>query len=189
MNIFAEIDTTWTLFLDRDGVINHEKEKEYVLNWSEFRFYEGVKEALRFFAGVFGTIVMVTNQRGIGKGLMTHDDLEDIHTEMLTAINDSSGRINKIYYCSDMDDSCMERKPNPGMAHLAQQDFPGIDFSRSLIVGNKLSDMKFGRNAGMYTVFVATTNPETPFPHPDIDYRFNDLAEVAENIKAALTES
>ena len=69
------IDTSWTLFIDRDGVINHEKKEDYILNWNEFNFYDGVKQAMEIFNKKFGIIVMVTNQRGIGKGLMTENDL------------------------------------------------------------------------------------------------------------------
>lgn len=179
MDIFSSIDKTWTLFLDRDGVINHEKKMEYVLNAGEFRFYDGVKKAIKTFAAVFGTIVIVTNQRGIGKKLMTEEDLSGIHGLMLNEIVEASGRIDKIYYCTSLDNDCYERKPNPGMAHLAKKDFPGIDFRKSIIIGNKLSDMEFGRNVGMHTVFVATTNPEVPFPHSSIDFRFDNLAAVA----------
>ena len=63
------------------------------------------------------------------------------------------------------------------MAFQAKLDFPEIDLSKSLMVGNKPADMLFGRNAGLYTVFIATTHPETAFPHPDIDIRFNSLIE------------
>jgi histidinol phosphatase-like enzyme len=66
------------------------------------------------------------------------------------------------------------------MAYLAKADFPNIEFTKSIMVGNKPSDMRFGRNAGMATVFVATTNPEEPFPHADIDLRFDSLAHFAE---------
>ena len=65
------------------------------------------------------------------------------------------------------------------MAFRAQRELPGIDLSKALILGNKPSDMLFGRFAGIYTVFIASTNPETPFPHPDIDLRFNSLPEFA----------
>ena len=61
----------------------------------------------------------------------------------------------------------------------AMKKWSDISPSRSIMIGNKRSDMQFGRNAGMYTVFVATTNPEVPFPHPDIDMRFNSLPELA----------
>jgi histidinol phosphatase-like enzyme len=70
------------------------------------------------------------------------------------------------------------------MAQQAKALFPQIDFSKSIMIGNKLSDMQFGKNAGMYTVFVATTNPETPFPHKLIDARFNSLFDFAHSISS-----
>ncbi len=169
------IDKTWTLFIDRDGVINHEKKADYIRNWNEFKFYDGVLEALEILNEKFGVIVMVTNQKGVGKGLMTIEDLAEIHNNMISAIQLKNGRVDKIYYCSDLADDSVNRKPNPGMAFQAKRDFPSIDFSKSLMVGNKLSDMGFGRNAGIHTVFVATTNPETQYPHEAIDFRFKDL--------------
>jgi D-glycero-D-manno-heptose 1,7-bisphosphate phosphatase len=63
----AAIDHSWTLFLDRDGVINHEKHKDYIHTWDEFVFYEGVPEAMKVFAERFRYIVVVTNQKGVGK--------------------------------------------------------------------------------------------------------------------------
>ncbi|MGL6269805.1 MAG: HAD-IIIA family hydrolase, partial [Chitinophagaceae bacterium] len=93
------IDKDWTLFLDRDGVINYEKEADYIRNPGEFRFYEGVPEAIKIFAQKFGRIFVVTNQKGIGKGLMTEKDLKDIHDFMMTAIIQQGGRIDHIYFC------------------------------------------------------------------------------------------
>lgn len=175
-----QVDKSWTLFLDRDGVINHEKKMDYILNWNEFNFYDGVKEALAILNKKFGTIVMVTNQKGVGKRLMSLDDLTTIHNNMLAEIELANGRVDKIYFCSDLEDSSPNRKPNHGMALQAKADFNHIDFSKSIMVGNKLSDMGFGRNAGIPTVFLATTNPETEFPHPSIDARFNSLIEFAQ---------
>ena len=169
----------WTLFLDRDGVINYEKKDDYIRNWEEFKFYEGAKEALKIFAKKFGTIIVVSNQRGIGKGLMTEDDLAGIHQNMQREIEAAGGQIDGIYYCTAIDPKAIYRKPNPGMAFSAKKDFPEIDLGRSIIAGNKPSDMLFGKNAGMYSVYIATTHPETPFPHPNIDLRFNSLHEFA----------
>ncbi len=188
MDKFTTIDKSWTLFLDRDGVINHEKKEDYILNWQGFKFYDSVKEAMEILTQMFGTIVMVTNQRGVGKQLMTEKDLQTIHTNMTSEIVNAGGRIDKIYYCTSMDNDCYERKPNPGMAHLAKKDFPHIDFSKSIIIGNKLSDMKFGRNASMFTVYVATTNPEVSNPHPDIDLRCENLLDAATQL-SLLTKS
>jgi D-glycero-D-manno-heptose 1,7-bisphosphate phosphatase len=70
----------WTLFLYRDVVINKKIEGDYVRNWSQFEFIEEVViEGLRILRQIFGRIIIVTNQRGIGKGLMAEDDLENIH--------------------------------------------------------------------------------------------------------------
>lgn len=186
MNTLPLIDKSWTLFLDRDGVINHEKKEDYVLNWDEFRFYDGVTDAIKILSGLFGTIVMVTNQRGVGKGVMTVDDLTDIHDNMLAVITESAGRLDKIYYCDSVDNNCYDRKPNPGMAFQAKKDFEHIDFNKSIMVGNKLSDMKFGKNAGMFTVYLDTTNPEVPSPNPLIDFRFKDLAAYAATVQSVI---
>lgn len=180
-----QIDNHWTLFLDRDGVINHEKYQDYVYNYDEFIFYDGVLDALRTFAGRFGRIIITTNQRGIGKGLMTEVDLHEIHARMVHDIEAAGGRIDKIYYCTSLDNDHSHRKPNPGMALEAARDFPEIDLQRSLIVGNNISDMEFGRNAGMFTVFVKTTHPEQPLPNPTIDLAVNDLAGFAKALQSA----
>ena len=173
------VNHEWTLFLDRDGVINYEKQDDYIRNWQEFKFYEETKDAMRIFAEKFGTIIVVSNQRGIGKGLMTEDDLAIIHQNMQLEIEDAGGRIDGIYYCTAVDSKAIYRKPNPGMAFSAKKDFPGIDLDRSIIAGNKPSDMLFGKNAGMYSVYIATTHPGNPFPHPNIDLRFNSLYDLA----------
>lgn len=173
------IDKSWTLFIDRDGVVNKEKKEDYILNWNEFNFYDGVKDAFKIFNQKFWTIVMVTNQRGVGKGLMNLDDLTSIHSKMKDEIIDAGGRIDKIYFCTDLENSSINRKPNIGMALEAKLDFPDIDFAKSIMIGNRLSDMQFGRNAGMKTVYLNTTHPEVEENNPLIDYRFNKLSDFA----------
>lgn len=173
------VDKNWSLFLDRDGVINKEKKEDYILNTLEFDFFDDVPKAISMLSEKFGVIVIVTNQRGIGKGKMSVSDMEDIHAYMMHEIKSAGGRIDKIYYCPDVDNASPRRKPNTGMALEAKEDFAEIDFSKSIMVGNKLTDMQFGRNAGMHCVFIATTNPEVEFPNPLIDLRFNTLIEFA----------
>jgi histidinol-phosphate phosphatase family protein len=177
------IDNSWTLFLDRDGVINFEKNNDYVKSWDEFKFYEESIIALPLLAQKFSTIVITTNQKGVGKGLMSEDDLTFIHQNMVSAINKMGGRIDHIFYCTDLDNESINRKPQPGMALQAKEKFPSIDFSKSIMVGNRTSDMEFGRNAGLHTVFLATTHPETTYPNPLIDYRFNHLLEFTNAIQ------
>jgi len=174
-----KIDSRWTLFLDRDGVINVEKDQSYIFHYGEFIFYERGLEALSLLSELFPRIVVVTNQKGVGKGLMTTAALTDIHDKMTAAVAAGGGRIDAIYYCDALSDDHPHRKPNPGMAFAAQQDIPEIDLSRSIMVGNNISDMEFGRNAGMYTVFLSTTSPAPTLPHPSIDMIFNDLYDFA----------
>jgi histidinol-phosphate phosphatase family protein len=178
------IDRSWTLFLDRDGVINHEKYQDYVYNYEEFIFYDEVPEALKILSGVFGNIVITTNQKGVGKGLMTEADLQQIHTRMLKDIRAAGGRIDRIYYCTSIDSNHPDRKPNPGMIFHAEADIPGINLKKALVVGNNISDMEFGRNGGIYTVFVKTTHPEQAIPHPSIDLAYADLAEFAKALQS-----
>ena len=86
----------WTLFLDRDGVINKKLDNDYVKHWIEFEFLEGVLDALKKLDTVFGKIVVVTNQQGIGKNLYRIEDLELIHKNMLYEITYLGGRIDKV---------------------------------------------------------------------------------------------
>ena len=176
---FTQIDSSWTLFLDRDGVINVEKPGTYVLNVNEFAFLDKSEQAIQMLSKIFGLILVATNQRSVAKELLTLNDLHDIHGYMVEEVMKTQGRIDKIYFCADMDDESPNRKPNPGMALQAKKDFTQIDFSKSIMVGNNLSDMRFARNAGMHSVFIASTQPATRFPHELIDARFNSLFEFA----------
>ena len=173
-----KIDRTWTLFLDRDGVINEEKHLDYIHTWNEFKFYQGVKEAIKIFREEFGRIFIVTNQRGVAKGLTKAEDLDLIHTNMLAELSDAGGRIDKLYFCAEMESP--QRKPNPGMGLQAQKDFPEVDFSKSVMIGNTLSDMKFGRNLGTaINIFLPTTRKDVDLKHEDIDLVFSDLLAAA----------
>ncbi|MBC7554122.1 MAG: HAD-IIIA family hydrolase [Taibaiella sp.] len=178
-----EIDNTWTLFLDRDGVINVESVGSYITSWSEFDFHDGVLEALRSMNSLFGNIVVVTNQRGVQKGIMSTDALREINNNMKQAVADSGGRIDKVYSCTALLDSDHNRKPNTGMGYQAQQDFPAIDFKKCIMVGNSFSDMEFGKRLSMYTVFLTTKYEPFTLPHDVIDSQFSTLLEFAKSLK------
>lgn len=170
------IDKSWTLFLDRDGVINRKLDDDYVKHWIEFEFLDGVFEALKQLDAIFGTIVIVTNQQCIGKGIITTDDLDLIHRNMLYEITYLKGRVDKVYFSPYLHaENHPTRKPGIGMALQAKKDFPAIDFSRSVIVGDSLSDMEFGRNAGMKTVYVSDQDKKDD----RIDFRVSSLLEFA----------
>lgn len=147
-----------TLFLDRDGVINVHRINDYVKSWDEFEFLPGVLEAFPLFSKYFKHIIVVTNQRGIGKGLMTEEILLDIHHRMQVEIENRGGRIDKIYYCTDLSNESKNRKPNSGMALQAKKDFPDIEFEKSIMVGDSQLDMEFGNRLGMKTIFIDKKN-------------------------------
>ncbi len=168
-----KINNTWTLFLDRDGVINHEKHQDYIHTWDEFKFYDGAKVAIQIFSKIFKRIIVVTNQRGIGKGLTKLNDVLEIHKNMIAEIEKVGGRIDKIYYCPDLES--YNRKPNPGMGLQAVNDFSDIDLSKTIMVGNTLSDMEFGRNLNINTVFLSTTRPEVDTADKRIDAVYPSL--------------
>jgi D-glycero-D-manno-heptose 1,7-bisphosphate phosphatase len=175
-----QLDNHWTLFLDRDGVINHEKHLGYINSWEEFVFYDGVKEAIKIFAGRFKHIVVVTNQKGVGKGITLLQNLQLIHQNMQNEIKNAGGRVDKIYFCPDLEETSPNRKPNPGMAFQAKLDFPEIDFTRSVMVGNTLGDMQFGRNIGAITIFLPTTRPASEHTDERIDAVYPSLLHFAQ---------
>jgi len=174
------VDKTWTLFLDRDGVINKHLPDDYVKTWDEFVFNERVFETLKKLSELVGRILIVTNQQGIGKGLMTEEDLMNIHTKMLHEIKANGGRIDAVFHAPHKvaDDSYGLRKPNTGMALKAKQLFPEIDFSKSIMVGDTASDMQFGKNAGMKTVFVNKSLVHQNLNYDIIDFEISALSEL-----------
>lgn len=178
------IDKTWTLFLDRDGVINLHYPNDYVKNWSEFYFLEGSLHALQQLAHIFRRIIVVTNQQGVGKGLMKKDDLLYIHEEMQKEIRKSGGRIHAIYTATELaiNDLKGMRKPGTGMAKQAKKDFPEIDYNKSIIVGDSVTDMQFGKAIGMFTVYVGDTEKLSPTDQQYIDYYCDSLRDFANEI-------
>ncbi len=164
------------LFLDRDGVINIEKDGSYIFNRAEFVFYPDALHALVALSKRYDYVLIVTNQRGIGRGLMTEGDLEDIHNYLQEEVARRGGRIDKVYFAPAVESDDTFRKPNTGMALQAISDFPEIDFSESVMVGNNFSDMLFGKRMNMKTVFLHTTQDAVTLPHELIDEQFESLA-------------
>jgi|DewCreStandDraft_4_1066084.scaffolds.fasta_scaffold43639_2 histidinol-phosphate phosphatase family protein len=150
------IDESWTLFVDRDGVINKRIIKGYVKNIDEFIFLPKVLDSFEIFNKIFGKIIIVTNQQGVGKGIMTIEQLHEIHDFMKNEIESNKGRVDKIYYCTDLHDSgSFYRKPEIGMALKAKKNFKEISFKKSIMVGDSVSDMIFGKKLRMKTVLIS----------------------------------
>ena len=152
-----QINNTWTLFLDRDGVINKQIIGGYVSTPEECEFLPGVLDSLVFFSSIFKRIIVITNQQGVGIGIMTEADLTIVHNHMIEVINKVGSNLDAIYYCTDRAetlDNC--RKPSPFMAQKAIFDFPDIDLAKSIMVGDSLCDIEFGNNTGMKTLFTGS---------------------------------
>lgn len=170
----------WTLFLDRDGVINIRLIDDYVKTIDEFVFTDGFREALAQITPLFSRVFVVTNQQGVGKGLMKIETLNQIHHSMQAQIEAYGGRIDKVYYCSDLKGSgSLRRKPEVGMGLEAKKDFPEIQFKTSIMAGDSLSDMEFGKRLGMTTVFIGTSPKVVTDNDALIDLYFNSFSEFA----------
>ncbi len=137
------------LFLDRDGVINRQIVGDYVRDWSQFEFISGIREAIAGWSAEYERIFIVTNQRGVGKGLMSESSLEDIHSRMLEGIKEYGGRIDGIYVSTATDSSDHDRKPQTGLFERACADFPEVTAAESVMVGDSPSDAEFASNCGM----------------------------------------
>ena len=178
--LFSIFHLLMFLFLDRDGVINKRIVGDYVRNLSQCEWQPQAAEAIALLSQYFERILVITNQQGVGKGYFSMENVAEIHAFIAAEIADKGGKIAAFYVCPHLKtDNCDCRKPQIGMALQAKKDFPEIDFSQSVMVGDSLSDMEFGRNAGMKTVFIATDGEKES---PLIDEMYENLWEFAEDI-------
>jgi histidinol-phosphate phosphatase family protein len=180
MDWLKGIDKTWTIFLDRDGVLNHEIDGDYVRTVSQLVIYPYIPVAIARLNGFFHSVIVVTNQRGIGRGLMSEENLLLIHETIQRKCMNAMGHIDEFYYSIEVEDQAPSRKPQIGMALLARNENPNIDFTKSIMVGNSPSDIQFGKNAGMKTIFLTTT--KTADHSHNADMVCNDLAHFVEII-------
>jgi histidinol-phosphate phosphatase family protein len=183
MRFFIKTHSAKFLFLDRDGVINKHLPGDYVKNIAQFEFLPGVLDAIIKFNHFFSRIVIVTNQQGIGKNLYSEKDLNEVHQFMTTKIKEAGGTIDAIYFCPSLEiENPICRKPNVGMGLQAKRDFPDIDFKQSVMIGDSMSDMQFGRNLGMFTILISS-DADKKFNPDLVDLRMDGLKEVANLLK------
>jgi D-glycero-D-manno-heptose 1,7-bisphosphate phosphatase len=144
-----------TVFLDRDGVLNWKMpEGSYVRSWSEFHLLRGVSEAIAQLNRRGLRVIVVTNQRGIALGLYTGADVESIHARLNAELAAHCAHIDAFFFCPHDKGACDCRKPQPGLFHQAVAQFPDIEAKTSVMIGDSLSDIEFGRRLGMFTVFI-----------------------------------
>ena len=170
-----------TIFLDRDGVIN--KDSGYITKWSEFIFIEGVLDALIHLTKLDYKLIIITNQSAIARGFCTSEDFINLNKKMLNEFNIFGIKVTDVFFCPHHKDGvvdqysmeCNFRKPNPGML-LSAADKHNIDLSRSIIVGDKESDLLAGKNAKLHSCYlIRSSNPESPSESIYAKEAFNNL--------------
>lgn len=141
------------IFLDRDGVIN--VEKDYTYKIEDFEFLPGVFEAVEWFNKLGFLVVVVTNQSGISRGYYRDEDFWRLTEYMLLKFEKHGAKIAKVYYCPHgPNDGCECRKPLPGMFLTAKNEL-NIDMQNSWMVGDKEGDIEAALAAGVgHTILV-----------------------------------
>ena len=167
MKLNWNVDSSWTLFIDRDGVINERNFDGYILDKESFVFKKGVLEVSESLFSKFKYVVVVTNQQCIGKGLITTAQLNDIHDYMNNCFVQNNANIDMILVAPEIKGSQSHlRKPSPQMAYQAKDKLKDIDFSKSIMIGDTDTDIEFGKNLEMKTVLIESR--EKCFANPDI---------------------
>lgn len=168
------------VFLDRDGVINKKAPKgDYIKNWEEFKFLPGVKSAIKKLNKEGFLVIIVSNQRGIARCVMTDDDLAEIHSKMIQELEKVGAVINGIYYCPhDINDNCDCRKPEAGLLFKAAKDF-GINLRLSWMIGDSKSDIEAGKKAGCKTILVNNSYNDSEI---NADLKAKNLSEAVDNL-------
>ena len=170
------------VFLDRDGVLNVNRDA-HVRSWAEFRFLDGALEAVRRLHAAGWTLVVVTNQAAIGRGLTSAAAVAEIHDRMGEAIRSAGGAVARVEHCPHRpEESCDCRKPKPGMLRRGARAV-GASLVDSYFVGDHLTDVEAALAAGCRPILVRTGRgaavaDEARARWPDLPI-FDDLAAAA----------
>jgi D-glycero-D-manno-heptose 1,7-bisphosphate phosphatase len=141
------------VFIDRDGVINCRRPGDYVLDWSQFIFMPGIREALRQLSSLGLPMIIISNQAAVGKGLLDPAGLEEITNKMHQVLAGDGTFLAAAYYCTHRpDENCVCRKPKPALLFDAAADF-NIDLSRSIFIGDSETDVQAAQAAGCASVW------------------------------------
>ncbi len=166
------------VFFDRDGVINFRIYKHYISDFKEFGFLEDFLDLFNYLKDKNYMLIIVTNQQGVGKGIMTETQLAEVHRKMQSELEKRFGRrFDDILFCPDISHSgSTRRKPEPGMLLEAAEKW-NLDLKSSWMIGDRKSDAKAGKRAGCQTIIVGNGDGE---PIPEADHYFLDLYKVIE---------
>jgi D-glycero-D-manno-heptose 1,7-bisphosphate phosphatase len=167
------------VFLDRDGVINENRE-DYIKSVEELKILPGAVEALARLSKAGFRTVIISNQQGVGRGLITPESLDQINRKLLSEMAKGGASISGIYYCPHLkEEDCSCRKPKPGMLFKAADEL-GIDTKNSVFIGDTQGDIEAGRSAGCTTLLTLsgkTTPEQLPHLNPQPDLVVSDLSE------------
>jgi histidinol-phosphate phosphatase family protein len=137
------------VFLDRDGVINEKAAPhEYIRDWSEFRFLPNIADWIRIFNALGFLVIVITNQRGIARGMMMSASVEEIHRHMIRELAARGAIVDDVFMCPHEENTCECRKPRPGMVLDAQAKW-GIDLPGSLMIGDSDDDAALAVSCGL----------------------------------------
>ena len=137
------------VFLDRDGVINRKPSPhDYIRSWEQFELMPAITDWIRLFNALELLVIVVTNQRGVARGLVTAAALDDIHTRMKHALEEQGARLDDIFCCPHGENSCECRKPKPGLIRAAQEKWE-IDLKHSLYLGDSDDDQLLAESCGI----------------------------------------
>lgn len=152
------MDAKKVVFLDRDGTINRDS-PDYIKCWAEFEFLPGSLEALAWLTRSGHTLILITNQSAVGRGMVSLQTLDDTHSRLRAAVRAAGGHVEAIFFCPHRpDDNCECRKPKAGLILQACRRY-GIDPADSIMIGDSVKDILCGRNAGCgKTLLVRTGN-------------------------------
>jgi D-glycero-D-manno-heptose 1,7-bisphosphate phosphatase len=141
------------IFLDRDGTVN--VDYGYVRQVNQWEWTEKAQEALGILQAEEYKLVVVTNQSGIAYGMYSLAEMKELHDFMVRELANAGVKLAAIAYCAhDRSDGCICRKPRTGMARKIEKEIGAIDYQHSWMIGDKISDMKFGKNLGTKTALI-----------------------------------
>lgn len=171
-------------FFDRDGIVNRAPGPGYVESWAEFHLLPEFAEVLRKVTDAGYSSVIITNQRAVARGIISEDELKDMHQRLKQQLKDEHGlSLLEICYCPHERNSCDCRKPKPGMILTAAKKH-NIDLSRSWMVGDQKTDVETGKAAGCRTIYVS----DSPL-RDDADVTVASMKELVSAIDSVLVSA
>ena len=176
-----------TVFLDRDGVLNEKApEGSYVASWKDFHLLPGVPQAVSRLNRIGLRVIVVSNQRGVALGLYSLADVQAIHTELQRLLQAKDAHVDAFYVCPHDSNDCNCRKPLPGLFEQAVADAPEISPATSIMIGDSLLDIEFGRRLGMTTILIEGDGTQERASTEEAcalaDWRFTSLPQAVDGL-------